>query len=350
MSKVFLGMSGGVDSSVAAALLKKQGHAVTGVFIKVWHPDFLPCDWKTDRLDAMRVCAHLDIPFVTLDLSTEYKRDVVDYMISEYREGRTPNPDVMCNRSVKFGAFWQWAKAQGAESIATGHYARTGNQQLFQSPDSGKDQTYFLWKITADDLAHVLFPLGTYTKPEVRALAERYALPTAAKKDSQGLCFVGKVDMKEFLQHFITRRPGAALSLDGHTIGTHDGALFYTIGERHGFTITQKTNTDAPYYVVSKDVSANTITVSAESRAQSGTTTVCTLTETNWIRVPNLSRETITAQIRYHQEMQACTLVIARDTTRVTFTNPQTAALGQSIVFYAQNECIGGGVISQIAV
>jgi tRNA-uridine 2-sulfurtransferase len=350
--KVYVGMSGGVDSSVSAALLQKAGYDVTGVFIKVWHPDFLPCDWRKDRLDAMRVCAQLGIPFKTLDLGAEYKRDVVDYMIREYREGRTPNPDVMCNRYIKFGAFWQWAKSQGANYIATGHYAHTEDGRLFVSPDESKDQTYFLWTLTADDLLHTIFPIGKYHKKEVRALAEKFALPTAAKKDSQGLCFVGKVDMKEFLQHFITTQPGDVLDEEGHVIGRHDGALLYTIGERHGFTVTTQTDNAAPKYVVKKDLAANTITVASQKTNETGSVAAARealLEQVNWIRQPRTD-EKIDARVRYHQALQSCAITHDNHAAKVAFSIPQTLAIGQSIVFYTADECLGGGVIAAVTV
>lgn len=195
--KLFVGMSGGVDSSVSAALLKEAGYHVTGVFLKVWQPDFLPCNWKEERLDAMRVAAVLDIPFVTIDLEKEYKEEVVDYMIAEYRRGRTPNPDVMCNKEIKFGAFLKKALAMGADAVATGHYAQNmfnpaagtvGLWEMRESADTDKDQTYFLWTLTQERLSKILFPIGHLTKPEVRKLAQKFGLPTAEKKDSQGLC------------------------------------------------------------------------------------------------------------------------------------------------------------------
>ena len=302
--KIFVGMSGGVDSSVSAALLKRAGHNVTGVFIKVWQPDWIECNWKEERLEAMRAAAHLGIPFIMLDLEKEYKEGVIDYMIAEYAAGRTPNPDVMCNREVKFGAFWNWAKGKGADYIATGHYARideprasidsdardfSAKKSLFASAgrargassstlacgstrlllkgiDVNKDQSYFLWTLTQDDLKHVLFPVGGMTKPKVRKLARKFKLPNADKKDSQGLCFIGKVDVKEFLAHYTKGNPGAkpgkVLNEAGQIIGTHPGALFFTIGERHGFEIdaNNKTPGDKPYYVIAKNMNANTVT------------------------------------------------------------------------------------------
>ncbi|MDO8591094.1 MAG: tRNA 2-thiouridine(34) synthase MnmA, partial [bacterium] len=235
LSKVYVGLSGGVDSSVSAALLKKQGFDVTGVFIKVWQPDFIECTWKEDRLDAMRVCAKLDIPFIELNLEKEYKKEVADYMIAEYKAGKTPNPDVMCNKQIKFGAFYNFARNQGADYIATGHYARIVKRKTYNAKrknekikssshplhatcytlhvasDANKDQSYFLWNIKQEQLPHILFPVGGMLKPEVRRLAKRFGLITADKKDSQGLCFLGKIDMKEFLKNYIKLKPGNVL-------------------------------------------------------------------------------------------------------------------------------------------
>jgi len=250
--KVFVGVSGGVDSSTSVALLKKQGYDVTGVFIKVWQPDFVECQWKEDRLDAMGVCADLGIPFLDLDLEEEYKSDVFDYMVSEYKQGRTPNPDVMCNKKIKFGGFLDFAKNKGADFIATGHYVRWQGKKLLMGVDKGKDQSYFLWTLTQDQLKYCIFPIGQYEKTKVRRLAKKFGLLTAQKKDSQGLCFVGKVDMKEFLQRFIPQKEGLVLNTDGQVIGVHEGIFFYTIGQRHGFKIKKKGVDDKPYYVVKR--------------------------------------------------------------------------------------------------
>ncbi|MFC1802234.1 tRNA 2-thiouridine(34) synthase MnmA, partial [Patescibacteria group bacterium] len=243
--KVFVGMSGGVDSSVSAVLLKKQGYNVVGCFIKTWHPDFLPCTWKEDRLDAMRVCAFLEIPFIDIDLEKEYKEEVFQYMVSEYREGRTPNPDVMCNKKIKFGGFFKKAMSLGADFVATGHYARNvlrgGKQNLMKGVDNNKDQTYFLWTLTQEKLEKIIFPIGHLEKKEVRKLAKKFNLPTAEKKESQGLCFVGKIEMKDFLKRFLEEKKGDVLNEKGEVVGWHEGAQYYTIGQRHGFIITKKT-------------------------------------------------------------------------------------------------------------
>jgi len=367
--RVFVGMSGGVDSSVSAALLKKAGFDVTGVFIKVWQPDWIECNWREERIEAMRAAAHLDIPFVTLDLEKEYKEGVIDYMIREYSAGRTPNPDVMCNREVKFGGFWKWAQAQGADYIATGHYAQNqigldGAHHMLVSKDLNKDQTYFLWTLTQSDLQHALFPVGHMTKDEVRTVAKKFKLPNAAKKDSQGLCFIGKVDVKEFLQHYIKTQPGKVLNESGKVIGEHPGALLFTIGERHGFTITAKTPNDAPYYIVAKDTQANTVTVSnreipvGENAEKSAVNTTVNLVRVSWVNGSPEAGKTLSARTRYREILQAVTVISVDEkigTAVVHFTEPQqTITPGQSLVFYSKSgddsggdvACLGGGIIA----
>jgi tRNA-specific 2-thiouridylase len=379
--RVFVGISGGVDSSVSAALLKKQGYDVTGVFIKVWQPEWLACTWREERRDAMRVAAHLDIPFVTLDLEKEYKRDVVDYMLREYKAGRTPNPDVMCNKAVKFGAFYDWAMAQGADFVATGHYAQIKEEGdatllspfylLLTSADSNKDQSYFLWNLRPDQLPHILFPVGHLTKPEVRKLATKFKLPTAIKKDSQGICFIGMVDMKTFLSHYIESKVGNVLNEAGEVIGTHSGAVFFTIGERHGFTITEKGSHDGAYYVVSKDVEKNTIVVRSREKdppvgggSKDSAATIHTsylishtsnliphtlLSSTNWISGAPILGKKYSARGRYRQELFGVTFTevdLKSSTATVKFeTVQETITPGQSLVIYDGGVCLGGGVI-----
>lgn len=353
MKKVFVGMSGGVDSSVSAALLKQSGYDVTGVFIKVWQPDWIECNWKEEQLEAMRAAAHLDIPFITLDLEKEYKKGVIDYMIREYGAGRTPNPDVMCNREVKFGAFWEWAALQGADFIATGHYAQDRGGGLFVSKDTDKDQTYFLWTLTREDLGHIMFPVGGLTKSEVRELARKFKLPNAEKKDSQGLCFIGKIDIKDFLRHYIKAEKGSLLNEDGEVIGHHPGALLFTMGERHGFIVAKKTPNDTPYYVIGKDMATNTVTVSSrpsgDDRAQSSRTVV-NVSSVSWVwRVPKPD-EPLTARVRYRAALyhtKALAYEEGSSTARVEFERPpETIAPGQSLVIYDGDECLGGGIIS----
>lgn len=351
-------MSGGVDSSVSAALLQREGYEVVGVFIKVWQADFLPCTWREERRDAMRAAAHLGIPFLTLDLEKEYKEGVVDYMIKEYGEGRVPNPDVMCNKHVKFGAFLDFAKKNGADAIATGHYARVerddvGMFRLYQGVDQEKDQSYFLWTLDQEQLAHVLFPIGHLEKSEVRRRAREFGLLNAQKKDSQGLCFMGTIDMKDFLMHYLHTAPGAVLDTNGEIIGTHDGAMLYTIGQRHGFFTTKQSAHESPLFVVKKDIQKNTITVAAETdvdtkRDHSGTIRLRSL---NWIPVsPDVGAEVAcVARIRYRGALQP--VVVHRITSgevSVTLSvNDEFIAAGQSMVFYEGDRCLGGGIIER---
>jgi len=340
--KVFVGLSGGVDSSVAALLLKNEGYDVVGVFIRTWQPDFIECSFRADRLDAMRVAAHLDIPFLECDAEAEYKSAVADYLVSEYKAGRTPNPDIMCNREIKFGVFWQFAKDHGADLIATGHYARNEERKLKRAADPAKDQAYFLYRLTSDDLAHVLFPLGCMKKTEVRKLAEKSKLPTAEKKDSQGICMLGDLDIKEFLAHYIPEARGDVLNTEGEIVGYHQGAVYLTLGERHGFTVTKKTPNDERYYIVAKDTEKNTITVSNAAPAAAGAArSSYTLKNLTWVGAVPQEEKTYTAQIRYHGEYLPC---IIKD-TEVIFETPVLAASGQSIVLYDGDTCLGGGII-----
>jgi tRNA-specific 2-thiouridylase len=343
--KVFLGMSGGVDSSVSAALLLEQGYDVTGVFIKVWQPDFIECTWKEDRLDAMRVASQLGIPFVTLDLEKEYKEGVIDYMIEEYRAGRTPNPDVMCNREVKFGAFWKWAEEQGADYIATGHYAVTDNALLVVSKDANKDQTYFLWTLTKNDLEHVLFPIGEMIKDDVRKEAQKRNLYTSTKKDSQGLCFVGSIDLKTLLKEYIKEEKGEVVNEEGVIIGTHDGAMFYTIGERHGFTITEKSTDDAAYYVISKDLEKNLVVVSHE-KPTSDLHRSISLEKESFVGAMPEEGKTYEARGRYRAPLAKVRLHQKNGDWSVEILEGELVyTSGQSIVIYSDNLCLGGGIM-----
>lgn len=359
--KVYVGMSGGVDSSVSAALLQKEGYEVVGVFMKVWQPDFLPCTWREDRLDAIRVAAHLGIPLLTWDLEKEYKEGVFDYMIREYKAGRTPNPDVMCNKEIKFGAFFRRAMAGGADFVATGHYAQVVKSkklkaergealyELREGIDPAKDQSYFLYTLGQAQLSKTFFPVGGFKKAHTRTLAQKFKLPVADKKDSQGLCFVGKLDMKEFLAHFIDEHPGQVLNESGVPIGVHQGAQFFTLGERRGFTITQKTSDDKPYYVVAKDLLENTITVAHETkRLLQGSQKSVRITDASFCEggAPDSSRS-YTARVRYHGESYPCTLVPeAEGTYSVIFKEPILVDQGQSIVLYDKERCLGGGIVA----
>jgi len=375
--KVFVGLSGGVDSSVSAALLKKDGYAVTGVFIRVWNPAseqsptlnrekgrtlFGLCEAAEDRLDAMRVCAKLNIPFVELNLEKEYKKEVVDYMIREYKAGKTPNPDVFCNRFIKFGGFYEFARKSGADFIATGHYARIvkryeryehqilGNENLMlvASADRNKDQSYFLWQIKKEQLPNILFPVGGMRKPEVRRLAKRFGLITADKKDSQGLCFVGKVDMKEFLSHYIKPRKGKVLDENGRVVGEHSGAFFYTIGERIAVSPppSLEGGTKGGWYVIAKNMRKNTLTVFPKSSAGKLplSVTEVAITDCNWL-TPPVAGKTYRARLRYRQPLQEARFKIHDSRFMIQFADVQTVAPGQSLVLYDDEVCVGGGII-----
>lgn len=343
MKTVFVGLSGGVDSATSAYLLKKEGYNVVGAFIKGWEPDFLPCTGKEDRLEAMRAAAHLGIPFVTYDLEDAYKREVVDYFVSEYKAGRTPNPDVLCNRAIKFGAFWERAKADGADGIATGHYAqierKEGAYALKMSADAEKDQTYFLWTLNQDDLSHTLFPVGNLRKEEVRALASEAKLPNAGRKDSQGLCFLGHVDMHAFLKRYIPSKKGPVKDRTGRTLGEHDGVWFYTLGQRHGVTAEGADTERARMYVVGKNIAENTLIVSDSPEPESPDT-VFHLTNENW--VSGIRPSQVLARFRYRQPLKPAKI----SQTGVKFETPQLIASGQSVVAYdAEGRTLGGGII-----
>lgn len=349
--KVFVGLSGGVDSAVAAARLIDAGHEVVGVFIKVWHPEWLVCNWEAERLDAMRVAAHLNIPFLTCDAEAAYRDGVARYFISEYQAGRTPNPDVLCNREVKFGAFLRFAKAHGADTTATGHYARrvdddSGVPHLLRGVDSGKDQTYFLWTLTGEQLSYSLFPVGDSRKEEIRKEAERRGLPVFEKRDSQGVCFLGHIDIKEFLSHYVTLTPGIVQSEDGKVVGSHDGVIIYTIGQRHGFTLDTKGTDSTPHYVVKKSIVTNTLVVSTTPPTKESE--VGLLLHSVLVRSSVAPGDTILYQTRYRQTPHPAT-VTSRANETLTITPEgeyEAAASGQSCVLYQGEECIGGGIIA----
>ncbi len=369
---VFVGLSGGVDSAVSAAILKKQDYEVVGVFIKTWHPDFLQCNEEEERRDAMRVAAVLDIPFLTFNLEDIYKKEVADYMIREYKMGRTPNPDVMCNREVKFGAFLKKAISMGADYVATGHYAQKkslknfgafalggkeeqgthdaknlSNFSLQKGKDPAKDQSYFLWTLNQKQLSRILFPIGHLKKTEVRKLALRFNLPVAEKKDSQGICFLGAVDLKDFLKHYIKSKRGKVVNEKEEEIGYHEGVVFHTLGERHGFTITKKSASDRRYYVVGKDLKKNILVVSQNQvLSHSNILTNIRIENTNWINQAPSPDKNYTAQIRYHGEFLSCNVkIITKVKAKIIFTEPVLVASGQSCVIYDKDVCLGGGVV-----
>lgn len=346
---VYVGLSGGVDSSVAALRLKKQGFTVVGVFIKVWHPDFMVCNWEAERLDAMRVAAHLDIPFLTCDAEAAYRDEVAHYFIQEYKAGRTPNPDVLCNKEVKFGAFLRFAKERGADYVATGHYVQrkdtNDTSEMHRGIDTNKDQSYFLWSLSNEQLSASLFPVGNSEKSVIRAEAAKAGIPTATKKDSQGVCFLGHIDIPEFLSHYITLEEGAVINEKGSEIGRHKGALVYTIGQRHGFTLTNKDTERKHHYITARDIEANTITVSEEKPSirpseHVGLTDVL-------LRMPVQAGEILEAQFRYRQTPFLITIISQDNDTLIIKTNTdvEMPAAGQSCVIYRGSHCIGGGTI-----
>lgn len=343
---VFVALSGGVDSSVAAALLQQQGHEVTGIYMKNWTADLpgVRCPWREDLADARTVAAHLDIPFNVYDFQTEYRQQVVEYMIAEYKAGRTPNPDIMCNQEIKFQLFLRTALEEGADLIATGHYAQVQEGQLLRAKDDTKDQTYFLYRVTAEALQKTLMPVGAYTKPEVRTMAKKFGLPTAAKKDSQGMCFVGPVGMKAFLQQYVETQSGPIVMADGREIGTHDGAIFYTIGQRSGLGV----GGGKPLYVLQKNMETNTVVVTDNPEDLALYSDTIHLEAIHWIGAEPKVGENYQARFRHRGELVDCTLGSLNTSINMLRLKKPTKAMapGQSAVLYDGEVCLGGGVIS----
>jgi tRNA-specific 2-thiouridylase len=348
--KVLVGISGGVDSSVSALLLKQQGYDVEGVFAKVWQPDFVECTWRDEMKDAMRVCAKLEIPFHFLDLEQEYKKNVADYMIAEYQSGRTPNPDVMCNTHIKFGYIYEFAMKNNFDYVATGHYAQNIKGQLARGIDTNKDQSYFLWNISKEKFKHILFPIGHLTKNSVRKIAQKNNLFTSDKKDSQGLCFIGPVDMKSFLKQLIQTKKGDVYNIKNECIGIHDGVELYTIGERHGFTIhpTYKTSYEHPLFVIEKNVEKNILVVDFNPPFISEVQ----VDSTNFFNEDLNTSEAldIEVQFRYRQEPIIAQYIHTDTTDKIIFKKPIQGfiALGQSAVFYQKDTCLGGGIVQKM--
>lgn len=339
-------MSGGVDSSVSAVLLLEQGYEVIGAFMKNWSgrsgSSEIECDWKKERRDAARVAAKLGITFITLDFEKYYRRDVVDYLFRESEAGRTPNPDVMCNKFIKFDRFVREADRLGCDFVATGHYTRIENGKILIGKDINKDQSYFLWAIDRKVLPRVIFPVGDMTKPEVRAKARKTGLEIADKKDSTGICFIGEVEMKDFLNDRISDDPGKIITTSGRVVGEHSGVIFFTIGQRHGLNVGGGT----PYYVVEKRSKTKELVVSSnyhpalygkELHAEQVNLLVDSLPQS--IRCE--------ARIRYRQPVQKCEVTfLPNNKAKVIFDEPQRAVTpGQSIVFYDREIMLGGGII-----
>jgi tRNA-uridine 2-sulfurtransferase len=351
---VYMMMSGGVDSSVAAAILKDQGYIVIGVFIKCWSiesltqmgvsDDLYGCFWEEDSTDARLVADSLDIPFYVWDFEEEYKAGVVDYMISEYKAGRTPNPDVMCNSTIKFGIFYEKAMQLGADFVATGHYARSQNGKLFRGKYDNKDQSYFVWRIRKEQLVNILMPIGEFdTKSEVRNLAEKYDLATAHKPDSQGLCFIGETPVRQLLLQTLGEHKGLILDIYGKALGFHSGAFQYTIGQRHQLGLP-----GGPWFVQSIDVDKNIVFVTHDNDQKSLYSDSLIAKNINYFRdLVDNAEYLFTAQIRYRQNAQACKVVKNGDSLVIYFTEPVRAvSKGQSVVIYDDDELVAGGVIS----
>ncbi|MBP9711190.1 MAG: tRNA 2-thiouridine(34) synthase MnmA [Candidatus Pacebacteria bacterium] len=341
--KAFVGLSGGVDSAVSAALLKSHGYDVTGVFIRIAISGY-PCPAAQDRIDAMRVAAHLKIPFKEVDLSKEYEQEVFRPSIEEFAKGRTPNPDTLCNEKIKFGIFFAYCMQEGADFVATGHYAQTKNGNLYVSADSNKDQSYFLWAVPETVLSKTLFPVGGLHKPDVRKLAEKFGLPNSDRPDSQGLCFLGDIGLDDMLAREVPQQPGSVLNEQGESVGTHRGAIHYTVGQRHGFELTIHTSTEVPHFVVSKDSKANTITVSTERFPKHKHAAKVILIDTNWIG--ELEEGPCEARFRYRQKLIPAEITKAGDVWQVTLKEPHFVPEGQSLVLYRGDRCLGGGVIA----
>jgi len=395
MKRVVVGLSGGVDSSVAAYLLQQQGYEVIGLFMKNWHDDSVTisneCPWLEDSNDALLVAEKLGIPFQTVDLSEQYKEKIVDYMFNEYEKGRTPNPDVLCNREIKFDVFMKIAISLGADYVATGHYCRKGEidengkkvYQLLSGVDTNKDQSYFLCQLSQEQLAKSLFPIGELTKPEVREIAAQMNLITAEKKDSQGLCFIGKVRLPEFLQQKLEKKEGLIVQIDakdpiynqkptefqseednlafesqtlsyqpnmGKVVGKHQGAHFFTIGQRKGLNVG---GTKEPLFIIATNVETNTIYtgLGSEHPGLFKKALFIQNSEIHWIRedlaIANGGKMEVMARIRYRQALQKATLHQFEDGMYVKFDEPQSAITeGQFVAWYINDELVGSGVIS----
>ncbi|MDF1677345.1 MAG: tRNA 2-thiouridine(34) synthase MnmA [Legionellaceae bacterium] len=354
--KVIVGMSGGVDSSVAAAILLEQGFEVEGLFMKNWEQDDKPgfCAAAKDLADAQAVCNQLKIPLHQVNFSKAYWEAVFERVLSEYERGRTPNPDVLCNKEIKFNLFFNHARSLGADAIATGHYARIdANYKLCKAKDRDKDQTYFLHAIDPSVLAHVYFPIGDYLKPQIREIAKRLHLATHAKKDSTGLCFIGERPFKAFLNEFMLATPGEIKTPTGDVLGKHDGLMFYTIGQRQGLNIGGVRDTpDAPWYVVDKDLKNNCLVVAQGSEHPMLYAQGLICGPIHWLEKPSDSDfpKTCFAKTRYRQLEQACMISPeANGGHTILFSNPQRAiTTGQYIVFYDRNICLGGAVIEEV--
>jgi tRNA-uridine 2-sulfurtransferase len=353
-SLVIVGMSGGVDSSVSAWLLQQQGYDVQGLFMSNWDEDEDGyCTAAQDYQDARKVCEQLGIELHKVSFAGEYRERVFAYFLDEYRAGRTPNPDVLCNREIKFGVCFDYARRLGAEWVATGHYARVTHSpqvRLLKGLDPAKDQSYFLHAMPGAALARTLFPIGAMHKDEVRRIARELTLPVFDKKDSTGICFIGERPFAEFLSRFLPAQPGDIEHVDGTIVGRHQGLMYYTLGQRQGLRIGGRHDaSDEPWYVVRKDLSRNVLHVAQGHDHPALLASAMVVGQLTWVAdVAPAERFRCTAKVRYRQADQACEVTLTGDVCRVVFDEPQRAVTpGQYAVFYAGEECLGGGVIER---
>lgn len=356
MSKntVVVGMSGGVDSSVAAYLLKQQGYNVIGLFMMNWEESDPSgaCNADADFADVARVCATLGIPYYSVNFAKEYRDRVFKYFLEEYAAGRTPNPDVLCNREIKFGPFREYALSMGADYIATGHYCKTehvsGKTRLLKAKDQSKDQTYFLNQVREEQLKETLFPLADLDKSEVRKIADEQGLSTAKKKDSTGICFIGERNFRRFLQEYLPAQPGKIVTLGGEVVGEHIGLMYYTLGQRKGLDLGGKSGEEGRWFVVKKDLKNNILYVSHGDEAPLYSR-ACRVKNLNWIGYMPERTIFCTAKFRYRQPEQGVKVTLENDCALVEFNEPQRAVTeGQYAVFYDEVACLGGGVIDEV--
>ena len=358
-TRVVVGMSGGVDSSVSAYLLQQQGYLVEGLFMKNWEEDDTDeyCAAAEDLKDAQQVCDKLGIKLHTINFATEYWDNVFEYFLAEYKSGRTPNPDIMCNKEIKFKAFLEFAcEDLGADYIATGHYVqremRNGQWTMIRGLDSNKDQSYFLYTLSDKQLGHTLFPVGNIEKPEVRAIAEKAGLITFNKKDSTGICFIGERKFKDFLGKYLPAQPGIIESAEGEVVGKHDGLMYHTLGQRKGLYIGGMANAgEAPWYVVDKDMERNVLIVGQGHNHPRLYSKGLSADQLHWVNRKKVTETfACTVKTRYRQDDVACTVFPqADDNVKVMFDDPQIAVTpGQSVVFYQDDVCLGGGIINHL--
>ena len=353
-TRVVIGMSGGVDSSVAALLLKEQGYEVIGIFMKNWDDtdEAGVCTATEDYEDVIKVCNQIGIPYYAVNFEKQYWDKVFTYFLQEYKAGRTPNPDVMCNKEIKFKAFLEHAKSLGADYVATGHYARVRHDEtgstMLRGVDNNKDQTYFLNQLSQEQLKHVLFPIGEMEKKEVRKIAEAAGLATAKKKDSTGICFIGERNFKEFLGQYLPAQPGNMETMDGEVKGKHDGLMYYTLGQRHGLGIG---GDGEPWFVLGKDLERNVLLVGQGFHHDAVYSTSLTATEMNFTTPQAMPATfTCTAKFRYRQEDSSVTVQMLTDgRAEIIFAAPVRAITpGQAVVLYDGDVCLGGGTIDEV--